>query len=169
MTYSIVFESLTGNTQQLVQTIRQTLPPDACIYCGGPAEAAKQADLLFVGSWTDKGTCCDSIGAFLSSLSHQQVFLFGTAGFGGNPAYFDTILAAMGSRLPSSAVLTGGFLCQGKMPLSIREKYEALAAEHPDQPQIAKMLENFQLALSHPDQDDLSRLREQVSALWDRL
>lgn len=41
------------------------------------------AECIFVGFWTDKGTCDDNITAFLNKLENKKVFLFGTAGFGG--------------------------------------------------------------------------------------
>ena len=46
-------------------------------------------------------------------------------------------------------------MCQGKMPLAVKERYEAM----PDSPQRTAMLENFQRALSHPDAQDLAALR----------
>ena len=38
-----------------------------------------EAELIFVGSWTDKGTCSDRLRAVLPSLAGKQIFLFGTA------------------------------------------------------------------------------------------
>ena len=91
MRYAVVFASMTGNTRLLAERMKEMLPREQLIYWGEPAEAAREADVLFIGSWTDKGTCCPAIGDFLRSLEGKKVFLFGTAGFGGAQAYFDQI------------------------------------------------------------------------------
>ena len=57
MRYSIVYSSNTGNTRQLAEAIEQQLPAGDLLYCGAPDAAALQADVLFVGFWTDKGSC----------------------------------------------------------------------------------------------------------------
>ena len=114
------------------------------------------AEKLYVGFWTDKGTCDESIAAFLRSITHQLVFLFGTAGFGGAPAYFEKILAAVKENISETATVTGSYMCQGKMPVSVRKRYESMEESAGRQ----AMLDNFDRALSHPDEQDLSALVE---------
>ena len=92
MKYAIVYSSKTGNTALLANTIRETLPAADCLYCGVPSAQALEAERIYVGFWTDKGTCDGETAAFLGQITNQQVFLFGTAGFGGAPAYFEKIL-----------------------------------------------------------------------------
>ncbi len=160
MQYAIVFSSQTGNTAKLAQRIQRILPPEKLIYYGAPAAEAVQADLLFVGSWTDKGTCSPEITEFLKGLENKRVYLFGTAGFGGSSAYFSQIGNRMAQNLPSGNILLGYYLCQGKMPPSVRTRYEAMAQTDP---QKAKpMLENFDRALSHPNEADLDALEKAV-------
>ena len=48
--------------------------------------------MVLVGFWTDKGTCDESTAQFLQQLENKQVFLFGTAGFGGSAEFFQQIL-----------------------------------------------------------------------------
>ena len=43
MTYAIVYASKTGNTRLLAETIRESLPQDSCLWCGGPDERALAA------------------------------------------------------------------------------------------------------------------------------
>ena len=159
MRYAVVFASMTGNTRLLAERMKEVLPREQLIYWGEPAEAAREADVLFVGSWTDKGTCCPAIGDFLRSLENKKVFLFGTAGFGGAQAYFDQIAGRIRENLPESNTLLGYFLCQGKMPQSVRARYEAM--EKNERPKA--MLQNFDAALSHPDEADLQALEQAVS------
>lgn len=127
-----------------------------CLYVGPPNKEALAAEKLYVGFWTDKGTCDESIAAFLRSITHQQVFLFGTAGFGGAPEYFEKILTAVKENLSETATVTGSYMCQGKMPVSVRKRYESMEESAGRQ----AMLDNFDRALSHPDEQDFSALVE---------
>ena len=52
----------------------------------------------------------------------------------------------------------GSYMCQGKMPLAVRTRYEQME----ESPRRQLMLDNFDAALSHPDENDLTRLREAV-------
>lgn len=158
MSYSIVYSSRTGNTALLAQTIRDTLPASDCVYFGAPDAKALAADTIYAGFWTDKGTCDEQLAQFLQSLSGQEVFLFGTAGFGGAPAYFEQILNRVRENLPETTELIGSYMCQGKMPAAVRARYEAME----DNPRRAAMIENFDRALSHPDAQDLDALANAV-------
>lgn len=158
MTYAIVYSSKTGNTRLLAETIRDTLPAADCLYFGAPDDAALRADRIYVGFWTDKGTCDADTAAFLARVTTQEVFLFGTAGFGGAPEYFDKILSAARHNLPEGAAVCGSYMCQGKMPMAVRARYEQME----DSPRRQMLLDNFDAALSHPDEADLSLLRDAV-------
>ena len=161
MNYSIVYSSKTGNTKALAEAIRSALPEDNCLYFGPPAPEALAADLIFAGFWTDKGTCDADTAAFLRSVTNQKVFLFGTAGFGGAPSYFDTLLKAAQQNLAPTVHVIGSYMCQGKMPPAVRRRYEGME----EGPQRQKMLENFDRALSHPDQADLDHLTDAVKQI----
>lgn len=155
MQYAIVYSSRTGNTRLLADTVRQALDPADCLYFGPPDPAALAAGCLYLGFWTDKGSCDEQTARFLSQLTNQRVFLFGTAGFGGAQQYFDGILDRVRGQLPDTVTVTGSFLCQGKMPPSVRARYESM----PESPRRNAMIENFDRALSHPDAADLAGLK----------
>ena len=159
MRYAIVYSSRTGNTALLARTIREALPPEDCVYFGPPDPAALEADRVYAGFWTDKGTCDEAMAAFLEGLKDQRVFLFGTAGFGGAPAYFDQILQRVRTHLDPAVQVVGTFMCQGKMPQAVRQRYAAME----DSPRRTAMLANFDRALSHPDEEDLAALRAAVA------
>nr|WP_326214956.1 flavodoxin family protein BilS [uncultured Oscillibacter sp.] len=158
MSYAIVYSSRTGNTAMLARAVREALPQEDCRYFGTPAPQALAADTVYVGFWTDKGTCDEPTARFLQSLTDQKVFLFGTAGFGGAPAYFQQILDRVKANLAPGVQVTGTYMCQGKMPQAVRDRYAAME----ESPRRTAMLENFDQALSHPDQEDLARLQAAV-------
>ena len=154
MTFSIVYSSRTGNTAQLARFLSDNLPSEGCLFCGPPAKEALAAQLIFVGFWTDKGTCDKPMEDFLRTLTDQKVFLFGTAGFGGAPTYFTQILTRARGNLADTVTLLGGWMCQGKMPQSVRDRYVAME----DSPRRTAMIENFDQALAHPNDADLAAL-----------
>ena len=68
MTYSIVYSSKTGNTKMLADALHQALPADDCLYFGAPDAQALAAERIYIGFWTDKGTCDAETAAFLAQL-----------------------------------------------------------------------------------------------------
>lgn len=162
MTYAIVYSSRTGNTRMLADTLHTALPAGSCLYFGEPAAEALNADRLYVGFWTDKGTCDADTAAFLKQIRGKEVFLFGTAGFGADPAYYDRILTNVRKHLDSSVTVLGGYMCQGKMPMSVRDRYEAMLKAPVHMPNLPAMIENFDKALTHPDAADLQALAAAV-------
>ena len=154
MKYAIVYSSQTGNTAMLAEAIRTELPVHDCLYFGAPDPKALEADRIYIGFWTDKGTCDEKTSIFLKALTTQQIFLFGTAGFGGDEEYFQGILAKVRQELAPEVTVVGQFMCQGKMPPEVRRRYASLDKEL--SPDI--MLSNFEQALTHPDDGDLHNL-----------
>lgn len=134
--YSILYSSATGNTRLLADTIRAALPPELCDAFGAAGETAAESELLYVGFWT--------------------------AGFGVDTAYFDAILARVQAVPDGSNTVIGTYMCQGKMPPSVRARYEAMRTLPTPPANLDAMIENFDRARSHPDADDLDRLRAVV-------
>ena len=157
MSYAIVYSSNTGNTALLAGALKDALPKDACVYCGGSSQWAADAELVFAGFWTDKGDCDGTSAAFLEGLRGKRVFLFGTAGFGGGEEYFGRILSQVRAHLDCSNAVVGSYMCQGKMPVAVRKRYEAMKAQSPEQAKA--LLANFDRALSHPGEADLEGLK----------
>ena len=163
MSYAIVYSSRTGNTALLAQALKEALPQGNCLYCGAPDAKALTAQTIYVGFWTDKGTCDAAAAQFLQSLTHHQVFLFGTAGFGGNDAYFAQILDRVQTLLPQGTECIGSYMCQGKMPMTVRQQYEKMLQQPNHAPNLEMLIENFDKALAHPDAADLDQLRKKAA------
>ena len=169
MRYAILYNSASGNTKQVAEALERALgavnAEVACVQIAqGDARATidaagvEGADAVLVGFWCDKGTCTQEVADVLAELGGKRVFLFGTAGFGGAPEYFERILMGVRAKLPEDAEYLGGAMCQGKMGTGIRRRYEAMLAERPGDARIQGMIDNFDAALSHPDDDDLERI-----------
>ena len=157
--YSIIFSSLTGNTRQLADVIYETLPKENCDYFGVKETGQPQSEMLYIGFWTDKGNADQSTLELLSSLRNKKIFLFGTAGFGGSDTYFQKVLEHVRQSIDESNTVVGEYMCQGKMPESVKNRYLKMKEQTEHPANIDALIENFDRALSHPDADDLDRLR----------
>ena len=167
MTYAIVYESSTGNTEQLAQAVATALPEEGRLAFGrgdeGDRGAVVQADRVYAGFWTNRGDCGDELAELLATLEDKDVFLFGTAGFGADETYFAGVMARVAVHVPASAQIVGSFMCQGRMPASVRARYERQAEANPAQAaRMRQLIENFDEAANHPNDDDLARLRAAV-------
>lgn len=162
MTYAITYSSRTGNTEMLAKTIQENLPEDHCLYYGNIDEKALAAERLYVGFWTDKGTCDEKTKDFLASVHGKELFLFGTAGFGEDDTYFQKVLNCVMENIDETNTVIGTYMCQGKMPMPVRERYEKMLVSENPPKNIKEMIQNFDKALSHPNEKDLEKLREKI-------
>ena len=173
MTYSIIYSSRSGNTKQLANTIydllnehNKTILGSTCINepdtTDETLKTLSNASCIFIGFWTDKGSCEESLQQLLQTLEHKTIFLFGTAGFGGSKPYFDTILNRVSSLCSPTNTIIGTYRCQGKMPSSVRSRYEQMKAKNPEDNKWDMMIENFDHASSHPDMNDIEQLKRSI-------
>ena len=167
MNYAIVYSSQTGNTRRLAEHAREVLGEKGRGFVGAPSdegclEALRAADVVLLGSWTDKGSISAELASALPALVGKRVFLFGTCGFGGSKAYFSGVLDRFASALPEGAEVVGRFMCQGQMPPSVRERYVGMAEKDPGR--FTPMIENFDRAVGHPDEGDLSAFSAALEA-----
>ena len=122
------------------------------------ATQASEADVVFVGFWCDKGSCSPAAQHFLQGLVGKRVFLFGTCGFGESDEYFAQILDRVRAYLPADAQYIGGAMCQGKMGMSVKRRYEGMLEKDPENAQARMLIDNWNKAQSHPNEDDFSRI-----------
>ncbi|MEG0276222.1 MAG: flavodoxin family protein [Coprobacillus sp.] len=158
MKYSIIYNSYTGNTKLLAQTILNQLPKEDCEYFGTIHDT--ESELLFIGFCTDKGNCSEELATYLKTLKDRKIFLFGTAGFGGSQEYFDKILDNVKKYIDESNVIIETYMCQGKMPMTVRQRYEQMANSNPGK--FDSLIVNFDNALSHPNSQDLEKLSQLI-------
>lgn len=122
------------------------------------ATQASGADVVFVGFWCDKGSCSPAVQHFLQGLAGKRVFLFGTCGFGESDEYFAQILDRVRAYLPADAQYIGGTMCQGKMGMGVKRRYEGMLEKDPENAQARMLIDNWNKAQSHPSEDDVSRI-----------
>lgn len=164
MKIAIVYKSLTGNTKIIAKSIKEALQKQNIIYFGEPKDNI-DADVYIVGSWTDKGDATEEIKNFLLSLENKKIAYFGTAGFGGSSEYYIKLFNRVKNYIKNSNKIIGYFYCQGKMPEKIRQKYEQLIKEHPDDRNIKISIDNFDKALTHPDLNDIKNAKIWIKSI----
>lgn len=95
------------------------------------------------------------MAALLSALHGKRVFLFGTCGFGADQSYFQQIIDRVSSNLAEDAELAGWSMCQGKMGPAVKQRYEAMLEQDPDNARARLLLDNWVAAKDHPTKEDL--------------
>jgi len=160
MSTRIIYTSRTGNTKMLAQRIFETVEDDdKNIYPVEEWQHDTDADTYFVGFWNNRGTCSLEICDLLDELDGRRVALFGTCGMPDSHDYYQTVEDAVKVWLPDHVDYLGCFLCQGKMPMSTRRKFEEMRNED-NAKEIDACIRNFDAALLHPDEEDLGRAAE---------
>ena len=167
MKNAIVYSSPTGNTKLLAETIKNEIPHENLVYFGEPSQEALEADRIYVGFWTDKGSCNRETADFLKMITNQEVYLFGTAGFGESREYFEKVLSRTEKSMKKGTRIIGRFMCQGKMPMTVRQRYEKMLNSPIQVPNLQGMIENFDRALNHPDPEDLHMLKVNLQRILD--
>ena len=162
MEVMVIYSSHTGNTKKIASSIFAAIPGDSKDMQSIDEYSGKDAETYFVGFWTDKGTCDMRVVDLLSELEGKNVALFGTCGMGTNEEYYKSIEQKVKVWLPEDCRYLGAYMCQGKMPMSVRARYDKMLASPDHAPNLPMMIENFDRALSHPDADDLAQLKEAV-------
>lgn len=153
----VIYSSQTGNTQKVAAGIFSGIPGENKDIQEIGAYSGTDADIFFVGFWTDRGNCDKSVATFLSGLSDKRVVLFGTSGMGGDAEYYKRIEENVRKWIPDSCIYLGSFLCQGKMPIQVRRKYESMEKDGTPADVVRRLIHNFDEALLHPNEEDILR------------
>lgn len=116
MNYSIMFKSVTGNTELLANTVLHTLPLKKCTYFGGFNKSeVEKSDIIFVGFGAENDTCTEDVAEFLKTLKNKRIALFGTVNAANENGYFDSIISKVAENISSENEIVGGFICKGDM------------------------------------------------------
>lgn len=165
MDYMVVYSSRTGNTKQIAKEIFGALPGMSKDMQNIEEYSGKDADTFFVGFWANRGTCDMSVIDLISDLHGKKIALFGTCGFGGDEEYYKTIEQKVSVFIPDDCEYLGIFMCQGKMPMQVRKKYEISMEDQKQEAWRKKMLQNFDEALFHPNETDFEHARAFVNSV----
>ena len=160
MKTQVLYKSRTGNTEKLAQAIFEAVTGmDKDIRSLDGQQDYGTGDLYFIGFWTDRGTASTEVLDCLESLQGKKVALFGTCGTGNSPEYYKMIEQNVSIWINDTCRYLGAYLCQGKMPLQVRKKYETMRTDENSE-QIDMFIRNFDMAMTHPDTEDYQKAQE---------
>lgn len=152
--YLVLYQSETGNTKRIAATIFSQLPGNSKDLIDITTEKPiPEANTYYIGFCVHRGTCSIAVSDFLSGLSGKRIALFATCGMGNSPEYYKTIEKNVSAWIEDDNEYLGAFICQGKMPQKVRQKYEKMRTDE-NGAQIDMMIRNFDEALTHPDSLD---------------
>lgn len=164
MDYAVVYSSKTGNTEKIAMAIFETLPGKSKDIQRVEEVGNEEADLYFIGFWNNRGTCSCEIMDFMAGLHGKKIALFGTCGMGDSRKYFDQVANQVSALIPDDDIYLGNFLCAGKMPPQVLEKYKQMQAQE-DSPMVRTMINGYEEAMLHPNEDDYRAAREFVKTI----
>lgn len=157
--YLVLYQSESGNTKKVAATIFSYLPGNSKDLIDITTDKTiPEARLYFIGFCVHRGSCSMEVIDFLSGLSDKQIALFGTCGMGNSIEYYKGIEQRVSAWIESDNEYLGAFICQGKMPQQVRQKYEAKKTSE-NSKQIDACIRNFDQALMHPDSLDLEHAK----------
>ena len=169
MKTQVLYMSRTGNTEKIAQAIFSAIPgknKDIARFAG--QTDYDMGDIYFIGFWTDRGSASVEVLDYLGSLQGKKIALFGTCGMGESIEYYRKIEERIKEFIEDVNQYLGCFLCQGKMPMQVREKYLKMRFRV-NEGQIQNMLQNFDKALLHPDWKDMENAQRFVHRIYSRL
>lgn len=162
--YSVIYSSRTGNTKVLAEQVKKIFGAQNNIYFKEirsvfnerqKLDILDSCDILFLGFWTAQGTCDEEMKELLKKVTYKKIYLFGTAGFGTDVKYFNKIIDTVKSNIDKSNEIMGHFMCQGRMPMSVKKRYDELLSNNPEDEKSQIMIRNYYDALKHPSEKDL--------------
>ena len=169
MKTQVLYKSRTGNTEKLAKAIFEAVPGQCKDIA--PLEGQtdyEMGDIYFIGFWTDRGSASVEVLDYLSSLQGKKIALFGTCGMGNDVEYYKKIEENIRVFIEDDNEYLGTYICQGKMPISVRQKYVDMKNEK-NARQVNAMIQNFDLAMLHPDREDLHKARVFVNQVFEKI
>ena len=125
--------------------------------------------VYFVGFWVDRGSCSPEVMDFLDSIHNKDVILFGTCGMGSDEIYYNKLTRTVSGLVPDDNRYLGTYLCQGKMPITVRKRYEKQLKDERIAPRVEYLIRNFDEALLHPNEQDLDCAAAFVQRMLEKL
>ena len=155
--YLVLYQSETGNTKKIAATIFSRLPGNSKDLIDITTDKPiPEAEVYFIGFCVHRGTCSMAVSDFINDLSGKQIALFGTCGMGNAPEYYKAIENSVSAWIETDNDYLGSFICQGKMPQKVRQKYESMLNGDEEHDRHLKLqLLNFDEAMIHPTKEDL--------------
>ena len=164
MKISIIYSSVTGNTEKLARGIRAIFSHNTHICSIEQAPSSPLADLYLLGFWVRRGAPDNRMAQFMRTLQGQQVAFFGTLGAYPDSPHARKVIEAANELLTGNTVL-GSFLCQGKIHASLTKTLQTDGALRMSHPMTPERIARHEEAAKHPDEEDIRQAQEYFQRL----
>ena len=156
MKYAVIYQSKSGNTKCVAETIFEHLPPGESELCDiDETVQLPVADIYFVGFGIHNESCSMDIIDCMELLDKSSFALFVTCGYAPSEGYKAKLENMLEVWFPENARYLGMYLCQGKIE---RKQQEVMREAFPEAAQQLRQL--FIMGSSHPDEEDLKEAGE---------
>ena len=155
----ITYSTLTGNTKQIAEAIKEVMPKDTVIASVEENIDPKDFDLVLLGFWVNQTKADDQFIEYTKRVTGKKVGIFATLG-----AYPDTQHATDALKnvrellVPQNEVLKE-FICQGKIDPKITANFEKLPPDH-FLSMTPERRRKHKEALKHPDEEDIRNAKD---------
>lgn len=156
MTYAIIYQSESGNTRKIAETIYDSIQAkEKQLISLNESREVPRADVYLIGGGVHDGTLSLDLLDCLDEIEGGKIALFLTCGFLPTDQYKERLEKAMAVWLPDEAQYLGMFLCQG----AVGEVQQKRMREK--MPEVAqKLVRMFEMGNGHPDEEDMEKARE---------
>ena len=129
MKYQVVYESQSGNTEQLAKAIASCFPENQVNLVDINLQTpSKNADIYCIGFGVRHSLCSMRLIDFLECLNKKTIILFATCGMNPSESYHQVLERNLEPFLPENCDYRGFYLCQGAISeegyRSIRRRFE---------------------------------------------
>ena len=163
MKYQVVYESQSGNTEQLAKAIASCFPENQVNLVDINLQTpSKDANVYCIGFGVRHSICSMRLIDFLECLNKKTIILFATCGMNPSESYHRVLERNIEPFLPENCDYRGFYLCQGAIS---EEGYRAIRRRF-EQSSDAETLERFEEfrigTQDRPNQSDLENGKDYV-------
>lgn len=172
MTCSLVVNSKSGNTRMVSGAIKRTLQTAGVefVHAAALSDDADADQVALEAQGAARPTRCSSVFGATRARARRRSrrcsppctasasSCLAPAALGPTRAITSRLLIAITSNLAEDAELAGWAMCQGKMGPAVKQRYEAMLEQDPDNARFKMLLDNWVAAKDHPTKEDMDNV-----------
>ena len=161
MKYAVVYQSESGNTRAVAETIYQSIISEDKVICDIDTDSTPpEADVYFIGFGIHNNNCSIDMVNYMEEIQDAKYALFMTCGYTPSEKYKQKLMKNLDIWLPEDSKLLGTYLCQGKVH---DLQKSVMVNKMPERSQELQYM--FEQGESHPDRQDLQDAAAFVSEI----
>lgn len=155
MKYAVIYQSKSGNTKRLAETIYQAIDSKDKVLCDlNQKSYLPKAEIYFVGFGIHNQSCSVEIMDLLETLEGKRYALFMSCGLKPTEKYKETLKKKLEVWFPEDGELLDMIVCQGRVEDEQKERMYSQMPSYVDEMKIM-----FEEGDNHPDNNDLRTAR----------